>query len=531
MAASAENGGPRPRSPTQHDASQAHTDARPQSLARSQMRVVDIASYPADPPAFGPSCAYAQTSQAKNWRFSRASLAEIRQQSNSAARRRLQTIWNEEQQQGESSASASASEIPFLSVEDEMALIGFYLVKVGQIVRAFRLPELVEATATTYVKRFYLRNTCMDFHPKNVVITCIFLASKTENYPLKLSTFARKLAEKSKDPAAGEEENRRTVLELEFLVSQSLGFEYGVVGAHRALFGLVLDLQTLPAQVSDGATTAAAGGGITREQAHDVAAKAHTLLTTSRLTDAEIVYTPSQIALACIWGSQGESWDGKELVRRWLGSKEQLASNLAVEGKVERVRTRAAEVERLRRARIANARRTRGKAGVKAVEDQLAAETPVAREEAEFDDELLRTQPLGLSKPDLETLLDEIEALIRARETGGYTGAGKSNPADLERVKDIDKRQKLCMNPEKVPGSRLFLKRQAEELEAAQRKRLRDISDDEDEDDAIAAVAKPEQDPAPPKGTKRPLIVDSDDEEEAKVPISKDFSIKPDPTV
>ncbi len=85
----------------------------------------------------------------------------------------------------------------------------------------------------------------MDFHPKNIVITCILLASKAENYALNLGVFARKLAVKSNDRAVTEE-NRRTVLDLELLVSQSLQFEYAVTGAHRALYGLLLDLQSLP---------------------------------------------------------------------------------------------------------------------------------------------------------------------------------------------------------------------------------------------------------------------------------------------
>jgi len=33
----------------------------------------------------------------------------------------------------------------------------------------FRFPEEVEATAISYLKRFYLKNTVMDWHPKNVM--------------------------------------------------------------------------------------------------------------------------------------------------------------------------------------------------------------------------------------------------------------------------------------------------------------------------------------------------------------------------
>lgn len=60
----------------------------------------------------------------------------------------------------------------------------------------------------------------------------MFLATKTENYAVSIDTFASKLKTKPDD-----------ILGLEFLVSQSLKFEYKVHHAHLALAGVVLDLQ------------------------------------------------------------------------------------------------------------------------------------------------------------------------------------------------------------------------------------------------------------------------------------------------
>lgn len=57
----------------------------------------------------------------------------------------------------------------FLGAEEENVLVKLYIVKVTQICGLFRFPEEVEATAITYLKRFYLKNTVMDWHPKNVM--------------------------------------------------------------------------------------------------------------------------------------------------------------------------------------------------------------------------------------------------------------------------------------------------------------------------------------------------------------------------
>ena len=48
-------------------------------------------------------------------------------------------------------------------------MVKLYVGKVPQLCGHFRFPEEVEATAMTYLKRFYLKNTVMDWHPKNVM--------------------------------------------------------------------------------------------------------------------------------------------------------------------------------------------------------------------------------------------------------------------------------------------------------------------------------------------------------------------------
>ncbi len=138
---------------------------------------------------------------------------------------------------------------------------------------------------------------------------------ESENYPLNLADFARKLAGKAaKDPAVVEE-NKRTVLDLEFLVSQSLQFEYAVTGAHRSLYGLILDVQSLE------------GGALSREEVHKLLSGADKNLANSRLTDAEFVYTPSQIALACI-RSVAEP-DGRGLVGSgWIRRRQEQEQRL-----------------------------------------------------------------------------------------------------------------------------------------------------------------------------------------------------------
>lgn len=148
------------------------------------------------------------------------------------------------------------------------------------------------------------------------------------------------------------------VLDLEFPVAQSLNFEFAVWHAHRALWGLFLDLQSLdPPPAPDDL-----------HAAHKAALEA---VRRSRLADVELIYTPSQIALACL------SQANPELAQRWVVDKAARAGSTS------------------------------------------------------FADDL----------PDL------CEAVTRAIDTDGVTP-----PVDM--VREIDRRLKLCKNPETVPGSR-----------------------------------------------------------------------------
>jgi cyclin H len=70
----------------------------------------------------------------------------------------------------------SSSNVSFLTADDEHLLVKLYISKITQLCGHFRFPEEVEATAVSYLKRFYLKNTVMDWHPKNVMCVAKSLA-------------------------------------------------------------------------------------------------------------------------------------------------------------------------------------------------------------------------------------------------------------------------------------------------------------------------------------------------------------------
>ncbi|KAI4523516.1 cyclin-like protein [Schizophyllum commune Loenen D] len=315
----------------------------------------------------GPSSArgkpiYEGSTQFRNWRFSPERLAHTRARLNAGAVDAIRVAF-------ETDEPGSSSRVQFLAADEELLLVKLYASKIPQMCQLFRFPEEVEATAITYLKRFYLKNTVMDWHPKNVMLTALFLATKTTNNPISIEHYTKVIPRVEVSD----------VLDIEFLVAQSLGFEFSVWHAHRALWGIWLDLQTVPdAPPPD----------------HNIYQKALSHVAQSRLTDAELIYTPSQIAHACL------SLAAPNLAEQWLEAKFPSAS------------------------------------------PEKAASA---------------------------TMLRDVIATLRAL----ITTEGQAPP--IEAVREVDRRLRLCKNPEKIPGTKAYLARKAEEERKAEEKRQRKL--------------------------------------------------------
>jgi cyclin H len=63
--------------------------------------------------------------------------------------------------------------------------------------------------------------------------TCLFLAAKTTNFPVPIDVFVKKFSKMT----------QAEILDTEFLVAQSLGFEFWIRGPEKALRGWGLEFQ------------------------------------------------------------------------------------------------------------------------------------------------------------------------------------------------------------------------------------------------------------------------------------------------
>ncbi|OJT11059.1 Cyclin mcs2 [Trametes pubescens] len=331
---------------------------------------------------------YEGSTQYLHWRFSPEQLGRMRHTLNEDAVSAIRNAF-------ESDSLGSSTSVSFLSADEEHLLVKLYVGKISQLCGHFRFPEEVEATAASYMKRFYLKNTVMDWHPKNVMLTALFLATKTTNHPISLESYAAHIPRTVPSD----------VLDLEFLVAQSLGFDFAVWHPHRALWGIWLDVQNIPdASIEELSRAYEAAVGHVRA---------------ARLTDAEFIYTPSQIALACF------SIASPTLASAWAHAK----------------------------------------------------------------------FPSSPRPPVLE-VLDPIKTLILR----------DGSPPDVEAVREVDRRLRLCKNPEKIPGSNAYIKKQQEKERKADEKRRRKAE--------AVRIAMEDGDPFGNELAKKAAAADLDDDDD-----------------
>ncbi|SLM39531.1 CyclinH/Ccl1 [Lasallia pustulata] len=294
---------------------------------------------------------YRTSTQYRLWSFTPDSLASLRSTTNSLAADRVRAAIKRLRQSQASGSDAPAAHenggqsgtvkrlqeqnvIDCLSVEEEKMLVGYYCSKAMELadfcdfptnVKVGRRPgwqmrslqhahDGVQGTAVQYLKRFYLSNSPMTYHPKEMMPSAIFLSTKTENHYTSLKAFVSKLPKTTAED----------VVAPEFLLTQGLRFTFDVRHPQRGLEGGLLELLALatgkgqpaaslektPIQLQGdmmkveptrGAKTVARSPGDLKARIQNAHGKAKDILKTSALlTDAYFLYTPAQIWLATL---------------------------------------------------------------------------------------------------------------------------------------------------------------------------------------------------------------------------------------
>nr|ACQ58676.1 Cyclin-H [Anoplopoma fimbria] len=185
------------------------------------------------------------------------------------------------------SGKPGVSESKLLERHEEDVLFRHYEKRMVDYCNAFKpaMPKSVVGTAIMYFKRFYLNNSIMDFLPPIIMLSCAYLSCKVDEFNVSSTQFVGNLLQET---PAGQERVLEQILEYELLLIQQLKFHLVVHNPYRPMEGLLIDLKTRYP---------------TLENPESLRKNADDFLTQAAMTDAGLLFPPSQIALTAILNS------------------------------------------------------------------------------------------------------------------------------------------------------------------------------------------------------------------------------------
>ncbi|QKX61017.1 uncharacterized protein TRUGW13939_08163, partial [Talaromyces rugulosus] len=210
--------------------------------------------------------------------------------------------------------AALERDVDCLTPEEELTFLRYFCEQALELGDKYKpaLPTMIRATAIQFLRRFYLTNSVMTYHPKTMMPCALFLATKTDNYFISLNSFSKEVPKIEKPD---------DIIAPEYTLTQGLRFTFDVRHPFRGLEGGVMELQAIalgegrPAPHSIGQTAESM-----KEAIHSIAplsasdrasastrilnahGKAREILkTAAQMTDVYFHYTPSQIWLSAFF--------------------------------------------------------------------------------------------------------------------------------------------------------------------------------------------------------------------------------------
>ncbi|XP_071453761.1 cyclin-C [Hetaerina americana] len=190
-------------------------------------------------------------------------------------------------------------DLGILTEEEYQKIFIFFANFIQVLGEQLKLRQQVIATATVYLKRFYARNSLGCIDPLLLAPTCVFLASKVEEFGVisnsRLISTCQTVVKNKLSYAYTQEFPYRTnhVLECEFYLLENLDCCLIVYQPYRPLLQLLHDVGH-----GGGGGSSSIGGAAHGEE--QLLALAWRVANDSLRTDLSLLYPPYQIALGCL---------------------------------------------------------------------------------------------------------------------------------------------------------------------------------------------------------------------------------------
>ncbi|XP_019877525.1 cyclin-H [Aethina tumida] len=167
----------------------------------------------------------------------------------------------------------------FLTPDEEKIMVKNYELRLRDFCKRFQppMPRCVIGTAFHYFKRFYIHNSVMNHHPKEIMVTCIYLACKVEEFNVSIQQFVANIK-------GDREKATDIILNNELLLMEQLNFHLCIHNPFRPVEGLLIDIKTRS----------------TLSDPERLRPGTEQFLERALQTDCILLYSPSQVALAAV---------------------------------------------------------------------------------------------------------------------------------------------------------------------------------------------------------------------------------------
>ena len=178
-----------------------------------------------------PAMDYHRSTQARSWTFDKDSLLACKQRAVAATDNEVTTLSNVDTTQSikdpnngvqkfasgfhqrcreaqPADSSKKQNMHSYVSVGDHDLLVQFHahqiqtLIGPAAIIPELRTSETVLSTAVIFFRRFFLSNTTILIHPRNIAVACAFLAAKVEEERVQVRTMPRSPFQRGKPRSA-----------------------------------------------------------------------------------------------------------------------------------------------------------------------------------------------------------------------------------------------------------------------------------------------------------------------------------------
>lgn len=153
----------------------------------------------------------------------------------------------------------------------------------------------------------------MAYHPKHIMLTCVYLACKVEEFNVTVMQYVANLPGKRGKAVD-------LVLNNELLLMEKLNYQLTVHHSWRPLEGFIIDLKTR--------------GEVKESDVENLRKVAEIFLDKCLLSDASLLFSPSQIALAAlVYSAEEKSLSVSNYLNILMGAD----TNEALKGKVKQI--------------------------------------------------------------------------------------------------------------------------------------------------------------------------------------------------